>query len=78
MITYYRKTPILYKGKPPSNDNNWYSGQDVGFKSGTLAFGPGFVLAVSPRACPLNPLKFGFPICQMGKIINASLWSFKE
>ena len=42
------------------------------FKSGTLAFGLSFVLAVSLRACPLNPLKFVFPICKIGKIINAS------
>lgn len=55
--------------KPQSN----YSGQDVGFKSENLAFGPSFVLAVSPRACPLSPLKFGFPVCKMRKIINASL-----
>ena len=73
MTTYSRLTPILYKEKPPSNDNNWYRGQDVVFKSGTLAFGPSFVLAVSLRACPLNPLKFVFPICKIGKIINASL-----
>lgn len=59
--------------KPQSNDSNWYSGQDVGFKSENLAFGPSFVLAVSPRACPLNPLKFGFLVCKMRKIINASL-----
>ena len=41
----------------------------MGFKSGTLAFGPSFVLAVSLRACPLNPLKFVFPICKIRKII---------
>lgn len=53
--------------------DNWNSMQDVGIRSGNLAFDLSFVLAVSARACPLNLLKFSFSIFKMRKIINVSL-----
>lgn len=59
--------------KKATGKDNWSSMQDVRIRSGNLALDLSFVLAVSPRACPLNLLKFGFPIFKMRKIINASL-----
>lgn len=50
--------------KPQSNDSNCCRGQDVGLKSENLAFGPSFVLAVSPRACPLSSSEIWCPCLQ--------------